>query len=77
MTSYKTKQPNEVANHYRLSTEEFAAQHLVLAQTVRKQYAATGSYFGVRPLQLPNRKLLWPANSIERLLAGKSVEVAQ
>lgn len=57
--------------NYRLSTEEFAHQHLVQPQTVRKQYAATGSYFGVRPLPLPNRKLLWPADSIEQLVALK------
>lgn len=59
------------ADHYRLSTEAFAQQHLVLPQTVRKQYAANGSYFGIRPLPLPNRKLLWPDDSIKQLVATK------
>lgn len=58
------------ANRYRLTTEEFATQHLVQAQTVRKLYAVTGSYHGVSPLRLPNRRLLWPADSIDRLAAN-------
>lgn len=65
------------SERYCLSTESFAAQYLVEPQTVRKQYAMTGSYHGVRPLRLPNRKLLWPADSIEKLLAAAApTEVA-
>lgn len=54
---------------YRLTTDEFAAQRRVLPQTVRKQYAATGTYCGVAPLRMPNRRLLWPAGTIERIAA--------
>lgn len=61
------------ASNFQLSTADFAAQHLVEPQTVRKQYCVTGSYHGVRPLRLPNRKLLWPANSIDSLLASNRV----
>ena len=53
---------------YRLSTEAFAARYLVEPQSVRKQYAANGSYCGVRPLVLPNRRLLWPDDTIELLV---------
>lgn len=60
--------PN-LADRFRLSTEQFAAQQLVEPQTVRKRYAANGSYHGVKPLRLPNRKLLWPCDTIEHLLA--------
>lgn len=56
---------------FRLTTEAFATQYLVKPQSVRKQYAATGSYHGVSPLRLPNRRLLWPADSIEQI-AGSS-----
>ena len=52
---------------YGLDTAAFASQHLVKPQSVRKQYAATGSYHGVRPLRLPNRRLLWPLDSIEQI----------
>lgn len=69
--------PDVDAERYRLTTEAFAAQHLVEPQTVRKQYAATGSYHGVRPLRLPNRKLLWPSDSIKRLLATSASEVSK
>ena len=61
-----------VANRYGLTTEQFAAQHLVKPQTVRKRYAASGSYHGVCPVRLPNRRLLWPADSIDALLTGHS-----
>lgn len=53
---------------YQLTTDAFAAQHLVDAQTVRKRLSSHGSYFGVKPLRLPNRRLLWPADSIKTLI---------
>lgn len=59
----------EPSGRYRYSTEQFAAQHLVLPQTVLKQFSATGSYLGIRPVRLPNRRLLWPADSIEQIVA--------
>lgn len=61
------KQPRP-PDHFRLTTEQFAAQHLVDAQTVRKRLSGHGSYFGVKPLRLPNRRLLWPADSITTLI---------
>lgn len=61
------------SERYRLKTEQFAAQHLVEPQTVRKQYAANGSYFGIRPLPLPNGRLLWPDDSIKRLVAAANL----
>jgi hypothetical protein len=69
MTTYKPSGYNELAERFRLTTEQFAAQHLVQPQTVRKMYAATGTYCGIAPLRLPNRRLLWPADSIARLVA--------
>lgn len=60
------------SNRYGLTTDEFAAQHVVKPQTVRKRYAATGTYHGVQPLRLPNRRLLWPVDSIDALLANRS-----
>lgn len=56
---------------FRLTTEEFAAQHLVQPQTVRKQYAAIGAYCGIKPLRLPNRRLLWPADTIKQIAASQ------
>lgn len=67
------REPNATSQRscerYSLSTEAFAAQHLVEPQSVRKQYSLHGSYHGVRPIRLPNRRLLWPADTIARLAA--------
>jgi hypothetical protein len=65
-----------LANRYGLTTEQFAAQHLVKPQTVRKRYAASGSYHGVCPVRLPNRRLLWPTDSLDALLASKSEDAS-
>jgi hypothetical protein len=75
----KTKSETAVstAENYNLSTSEFAQRNLVKPQTVRKQHSATGSYFGVRPVVLPNRKLLWPDNSIQQLIANKVSGLSQ
>lgn len=53
-----------------LTTEEFAAAISLQPQSIRKRYSLTGSYHGVRPLKLPSRRLLWPANSVS-LLTGQ------
>lgn len=57
------------AKNYTLCTEEFAAQLLVQSDTVRKQVSLTGSYLGIRPVHLPNQRLLWPSDVIEQLLS--------
>jgi hypothetical protein len=44
-----------------ISTEEYAAQNHVKAQTVRARLSRTGSYFGDIPRKLPNRLLSWPS----------------
>jgi len=55
---------------YCLTTKELAAKFRAQEQTVRKRYAATGTYCGVRPLKLPNGRLLWPDGAIEQLVAA-------
>ncbi len=56
-----------------LSTEEFAAALAVDPQSVRKRYSQKGSYHGIRPTKLPNRRMLWPAEAVKRLLEGRPV----
>ena len=48
------------ASRFTDETEEFAELNGVKSQSVRKRYSQTGSYFGVRPLKLANRRLKWP-----------------
>ena len=56
------------AARFSLITKELAARLRVEPQTVRKQYSKTGSYCGLRPMQLPNRRLLWPEDALEQLV---------
>jgi hypothetical protein len=54
-----------------LSTEELAAQLTLRPQSIRKRYCQTGSYFCLRPVKLPNGRLMWPADAIEQLAEGQ------
>lgn len=56
-----------------LNTNEFACGLSLRPQSIRKRFAASGSYFGVRPVKLPNGQLRWPADAVERLMKGKAV----
>lgn len=44
-----------------IDTYAFAELNHVKPQTVRKRLCETGSYFGVMPRKLLNRRLAWPA----------------
>lgn len=37
--------------------------------SIRVRLCETGSYYGIKPRKLPSGRLLWPADSVERLLA--------
>lgn len=51
-----------------LTTDELAAELGISAQSIRKRYSQTGTYFGLRPVKLPNRRLLWPSDSLAQLM---------
>lgn len=53
-----------------LSTREIADFMQVTAEGIRVQLCRTGSYYGLTPGRLPNGRLFWPADSLERLLAA-------
>ncbi|MEW6444514.1 MAG: DNA-binding protein [Thermodesulfobacteriota bacterium] len=54
---------------YPLSTAELAALAKVKPASIRVRLCQTGSYFGLRPQKLPNGRLVWPSDSLERLAA--------
>ncbi|AXL51517.1 hypothetical protein DSC91_004207 [Paraburkholderia caffeinilytica] len=54
-----------------LSTEELAAQLTLRPQSIRKRYSQTGAYFCLRPVKMPNGRLMWPADALEQLAGGK------
>lgn len=54
-----------------LSTETLAADCKVKPQSIRVRLCRTGSYFGLKPVKLPNGRLLWPGNALELLLSSQ------
>ncbi len=69
----KTNRPAVIAkNRTLLTTDELAESLTLRPQSIRKRYSQTGAYFCLRPVKLPNGRLLWPADSLERLMEGRS-----
>ncbi len=52
----------------RLTTSEFARALGIKPESIRSHVYRHGAYYGIRPVKGPNRRLLWPADSVERLL---------
>lgn len=55
----------------KITTEEMAGQLRIVPQTARAGLCRNGHYLGMRPVKLPNGKLLWDAAAVERLTAGE------
>ncbi len=55
-------------NRDHVSTEELAAILAIEPQSILKRHSKDGSYLGIRPTKLPNRRLLWPVADVKRLL---------
>lgn len=51
-------------------TNEFAAELDVKPQSVRKRYSQTGSFWGIKPITLPNGHLRWPRDPVKLLTKG-------
>ncbi len=52
-----------------LTTPELANRVGITPESLRVHLCRRGSYFGLVPDRLPNGRLLWPADSLERLKA--------
>lgn len=55
----------------KLSTEEAAAKLRAAPQTPRASLCRLGHWLGMRPVKLPNGRLLWDAAEVERLASGE------
>lgn len=55
-----------------LTTLQLANALSLREQSIRKRYSQTGSYFDLRPLKLPNGRLRWPMDSVQKLVQGES-----
>jgi len=61
-------QPCGAPPHHWHSTTQFASFVGIAPQSLRKRYSQTGSYFGVRPVKLPNGKLRWPEDALTKMI---------
>ena len=52
----------------KLTTEEMAGLLRIVPQTPRAGLCRNGHYLGMRPVKLPNGKLLWDAAEVAALL---------
>ena len=55
-------------NPRHLDTENAARQLGVKPPTMRHSLCLRGHYLGIRPVKLPNGRLLWPLDAIQKLL---------
>lgn len=55
----------------KLSTDEFAAALRLRPQTIRAGLCNNGHVMGLRPVKLPNGRLLWDAAEVEALTSGE------
>lgn len=55
------------------STEELAGLLRLKPQSLRAALCRDGHYFGLHPRKLPNGRLLWPADAVERLTSPRNV----
>ena len=59
-----------VAQVTKITTEEMAEQLRLRPQSIRAGLCRKGEYLGLRPVKLPNGKLLWDAAAVNRLISG-------
>jgi len=53
------------------TTQKLADELGIKPQSIRKRYCETGAYYCLRPIKLPNRRLMWPADSLAQLGMAK------
>ncbi len=56
-----------------MSTEELAKAVGLKPESIRVRLCREKSYYGVVPVKLPNGRLLWPKDSLDRLTQRREV----
>jgi hypothetical protein len=59
---------NMIAEKKFINTSQFAELLGVKPDTIRHALCVRGDYMGIRPLKLPNARLMWSAREAERIL---------
>lgn len=50
-----------------MNTRKLADAFGIKPESIRTHYYRHGHYYGLKPSRLPNGRLLWPEDSIQRL----------
>ncbi|MBN8777164.1 MAG: DNA-binding protein [Thiomonas arsenitoxydans] len=66
MTAHAPTQKGVPPRAY-LTTEELASALHVEPESIHKARSKNGHYCGIQPIKLPNRRLAWPIDAIERI----------
>lgn len=56
----------------KIDTKEMAAMFKCNPNTPRRAFCVQGHYMGLRPVKLPNGRLLWDREDVERLINGEA-----
>lgn len=62
--------PRDVLPKAALTTSEVAALTRTRPKSITAALSRDGHFCGLKPIRLPNRRLLWPAEQVERILSG-------
>ena len=57
------------------STEQVADFFHVKSNTILRALCLQGHYMGIVPKKMPNRRLLWSREPVEKVLGGEEVKV--
>lgn len=60
-----------------MTTNELARAIGNQGPSIHRRYCMTGSYFGLKPIKLPNGRLLWPDDSVRRLIDQRKTNPLQ
>ena len=58
-----------------MNTEQLAAALNIKPESIHKRHYLTGAYFCLRPVKLPNRRLIWPDDSLAKLSSYNAADV--
>lgn len=56
------------------TTKEIALMLRVESQTIRRSLCINGHYLGLKPLKLPNKRLLWPYSEAQAILSTRNAK---
>jgi hypothetical protein len=54
-----------------IPTSKFAKIFNVQGASVRRSYCLNGHYLGIRPVKLPNGRLMWPEDQAQAIVNGQ------